>query len=139
MAPDLTYSLVHPLATRYAALQEQNMSVVFCLLLNRVYFLRDEDVTTASVSHSRAELCEILATRVFKTLGGDMYRLAVASTTEWPVYNGADPAIIAQAKRERDDELENYVGNALELAILGKARKFIKNSACQKVINSIWS
>lgn len=67
-----------------------------------------------------------------------MYRLAVASATEWPVYNGADPAIIAQAKRERDDDLENHVGNAIELAILGKARKFIKSSACQKVINAIW-
>jgi hypothetical protein len=114
------------------------MSVVFCLLLNRVYFLRDEDVTTAAVSRSRAELCEILATRVFRQLGVDMYRLAVASTTEWPVYNGADPAIIAQMRRERDDDLENHVGNAIELAILGKARKFIKSSACQRVLNAIW-
>ncbi|KXN87398.1 hypothetical protein AN958_08829 [Leucoagaricus sp. SymC.cos] len=138
-APELTYSVVHPLVSRYALLQETNMSVVFCLLLNRVHFLRDEDVTTAAVSNSRAELCEILATRVFRLLGGDMWRLAVASATEWPVYNGADPAIIAQVKRERGDDLENYVGNAIELAILGKARKFIKSSACHKMINAIWS
>lgn len=68
-----------------------------------------------------------------------MYSLALTLTTAWPVYGGADPAIIAQAKQERDDDLENHVGNAIEMAILGKAKKFIKSSACQKVINAIWS
>jgi len=105
------------------------------LLLNRVYFLRDENVATAPISRSRAEFCEILAARVFRQLGDDIYRLAVAAVTEWPVYNGADPAIMVQVQ---DDDLECHVGNAIELAILGKARKFIKSSACQKLINAIW-
>lgn len=135
-APELTYSVVHPLVNKYAAIQEQNLSVVFCLLLNRVYFLRDENVATAPISRSRAEFCEILAARVFRQLGDDIYRLAVAAVTEWPVYNGADPAIMVQVQ---DDDLECHVGNAIELAILGKARKFIKSSACQKLINAIWS
>ncbi|KAF9454340.1 hypothetical protein P691DRAFT_754822 [Macrolepiota fuliginosa MF-IS2] len=139
-APDLTYSLCRPLVEKYAAIQQSgNMSVVFCLLLNRVYFLRDENMTTVNISITRATLCEILATRVCRQLGGDMYRLALTLTTTWPVYCGADPAIIAQAQQERDDDLENHVGNAIEMAILGKAKKFIKSSACQKVINAIWS
>lgn len=96
-------------------------------------------MTTANVSCTRATLCEILATRVFRQLGDDMYRLALTLTTAWPVYNGADPAVIAQAKQERDDDLEDRVGNAIELAIVGRAKKFIKSSACQKVINAIWS
>lgn len=137
-APELTYSVVHPLVNKYTSIQEGNLSVVFCLLLNRVHFLRDENVTTAPISRSRAELCEILATRILRQLGDDMYRLAVAAATEWPVYNGADPASIAQVKQERDDDPESHVGNAIELAILGKARKFIKSSACQKLISAIW-
>lgn len=83
--------------------------------------------------------CEILAMRVLRQIGADMYPLAVALATSWPVYNGADPAVIAQAEQERDDDLEYHVGNAIELAILGKARKFIKSSACQKIIKAIWS
>jgi len=79
-----------------------------------------------------------LATRVLRQLGDDIYRLAVAAATEWPVYNGADPASIAQLKQERNDDLESHVGNAIELAILSKARKFIKSSACQKLIRAIW-
>lgn len=77
--------------------------------------------------------------RVLRDIGADMYPLAVALVTSWPVYNGTDPEVITQAKLERDDDLECHVGNAVELAILGKARKFIKSSACQKVIKAIWS
>ena len=68
-----------------------------------------------------------------------MLQLATVLTTVWPVYNGADPFIIAQAREERDDDLEERVGNAIEMAILGKAKKFIRASACQKVVESIWS
>lgn len=115
------------------------MSVVFCFLLNRAHFLRDDNMTTTNVSRTRAILCEILATRIFRQLGDDMYQLAFALTTTWPVYNGADPEILAQARHERDDDLEERVGNAIEMAIVGRAKKFIKSSACQKVINAIWS
>lgn len=84
-------------------------------------------------------VCEILAIRVLRQVGADMYPLAVALVTSWPAYNGVDPAIIAQVEQERDEDLEYYVGNAIELAILGKARKFIKTSACQKIIKAIWT
>lgn len=92
-----------------------------------------------TISRSRAELCEILATRVFRANGNDILRLTVALTTTWPVYSGADPDLISRAREERDDDLEDRVGNAIEMAILGKAKKFIKSSACQKVIDAIWS
>ena len=36
------------------------------------------------------------------------------------------------------DEVEEQVGNAIELAIIGKAKRFIKSSTCQKVIDGIW-
>jgi hypothetical protein len=64
--------------------------------------------------------------------------LTLTLTTSWPVYSGADPNIIALARHDRHDDLEDRVGNAIEMAILGKAKRFIKSSSCQKVINSIW-
>jgi hypothetical protein len=56
-----------------------------------------------------------------------------------PVWSDADP-IILQAKDEKD-EVKDRVGNAIEVAILpvGKAKRFIKSSSCQKVIEAIWS
>lgn len=115
------------------------MSIVFCFLLNRIHYLRDDNILTASVSRSRAELCEILAIRTFRDYGNSMFKLTRSLTTTWLVYNGADPDIITQARTERDDDLEDRVGNAIELAILGKAKRFIKSSSCQKVINAIWT
>ena len=52
------------------------------------------------------------------------------------MWSGADP-IISRAREEKD-EVEDRVGNAIEMAILGKSKRFIKSSACQKVIDGIW-
>ncbi|EPQ56311.1 hypothetical protein GLOTRDRAFT_128260 [Gloeophyllum trabeum ATCC 11539] len=137
-APDLTYTLVRPLEDKYNAFQRQgNMSIVFCFLINRVHFLRDQSLTTSQLSRSRAALCEILAIRALNAHAHSLLELALVTTTSWPVYNGADPDVITQAREERD-ELEDRVGNAIEMAIISKAKRFIKSSACQKVINAIW-
>ena len=139
MGPDLTYSLVRPLLEKYSVFQRQgNMSVIFCLLLTRVYFFRDRHLTTAALSRSRADLCEILAIRALREHADNMLELALALTTTWSVYSGAPPEVISRAREELDDDLEDRVGNAIEMAILCQAKRFIKSSACQKVIDGIW-
>ncbi|KII87361.1 hypothetical protein PLICRDRAFT_42989 [Plicaturopsis crispa FD-325 SS-3] len=138
-APDLTYTLIRPLHEKYSAIQQKgNMSVVFCFLLNRVHFMRDQNLTTTNVSRSRAALCEILAIRMLRDYGNSVLDLTLATTTSWMVYTGADPDVIAQAREDRDD-LEDRVGNAIEMAIISKAKRFIKSTACQRVIDSIWT
>lgn len=138
-APDLTYTLIRPLHEKYGSLQRAgNMSVVFCLLLNRAHFRSDENMSTSPVSRTRAELCELLAIRCLRDYGDNTLRLAHVVTTTWPVFNGADEEVLRQAQEDRDD-LEERVGNAIEMAIVGKAKRFIKSSPCQKVINAIWS
>ncbi|KAJ7898434.1 receptor-activated Ca2+-permeable cation channel [Mycena leptocephala] len=141
-APDLTYTLIHPLLEKYCNLQRShsNLSIVFCLLLNRVHFIRDDNIGTASVSHSRATLCEILAIRTLRDYGNSMIDLTVILTTSWPVYSGAGPEVLAHGREEfADFDEEERVGNAIEMAIVGKAKHFIKSSSCQKVIDGIWS
>jgi hypothetical protein len=64
--------------------------------------------------------------------------MALVLTTSWHVWSGADPHIVAMARDERDDDLEERVGNAIEMAIISKSRRFIKSSPCQKVIDAIW-
>ena len=116
-APDLTYALVRPLEDKYTAIQQKgNKSVVFCFLLNRVHFLRDQNITTAPLSRTRAELCEVLAIRVLRAHGsGDnTLQLTLAMTTSWPIYAGADPEVLAMVRDERDD-LDERVGNVIEV------------------------
>ncbi|KAK0467002.1 uncharacterized protein EV420DRAFT_1636034 [Desarmillaria tabescens] len=125
-APDLTYTLIRPLYEKYSALQHAgNLSIVFCLLLNRVHFVRDQSMATASVSRTRAELCEILAIRTLRDYADNMLDLVHALSTSWSVYSGADRALMQAAREERED-LEEQVGNAIEMAILGRAKRFIK-------------
>ncbi|KAJ7504347.1 receptor-activated Ca2+-permeable cation channel [Mycena galericulata] len=139
-APDLTYTLIHPLLEKYCHLQHTNLSVVFCLLLNRVHFLRDDNIATASVSKSRASLCEILAIRTLRDSGNSTIDLCFILTTSWPVYSGAGQEVLAHGHREVSDfDEEERVGNAIEMAIVGKAKNFIKSSSCQKVVSGIWS
>ncbi|KAG2128545.1 hypothetical protein DEU56DRAFT_818870 [Suillus clintonianus] len=138
--PDLTYTLIRPLEEKYNAIQRAgNKSVVFCFLLNRVYFIRDQkNLTTGPLSSSRAMLCEILAIRCLRDNGSSMMNMALVLTTKWQVWSGADPHIVEMAREERDDDLEERIGNAIEMAIICKARRFIKSSPCQKVIDAIW-
>jgi len=111
---------------------------VFCLLLNRVHFVRDDNLTTSALSCSRAHLCEILAIRCLREYGDSLLDLVAVAVTSWPVYTGADPVTL-NLVREEDEDLDDRVGNAIEMAIISRAKRFIKSSPCQKVINAIWS
>ncbi|KAG9313053.1 hypothetical protein JVU11DRAFT_6493 [Chiua virens] len=117
--PDLTYTLVRPLEDKYNAIQRAgNKAIVFAFLLNRIYFL--------------------LAVRILRDNGHSLLDLVSTLTTSWPVWSGADPEFLQLARQLRDDDLEDHVGNAIEMAIISKARRFIKCSPCQRVIHSIW-
>ena len=139
-APDLTYTLIRPLEDKYNAIQRAgNKSVVFAFLLNRIHFLRDEsNLTNGPLSVTRAALCELLAIRILRDNGNSVLDLVRTLTTSWPVWSGADAHVLEQARQLRDDDLEDNVGNAIELAIISKSRRFIKSSPCQRVIHAIW-
>ncbi|KAI0953934.1 hypothetical protein AcV7_007322 [Taiwanofungus camphoratus] len=92
-----------------------------------------------SLSRTRATLCEILAIRALREHAHNMLELALAITTTWSVYSGAPSELLERAREERDDDLEDRVGNAIEMAILSQAKRFTNSSACQKVIDGIWS
>ena len=112
--------------------------MVFCLLLNRAYFLRDRNLISSALSRTRAALCEKLAIRAIHAHASNMLELALVLTTSWPVYAGADPGLVARAREERDEDLDDRVGNAIEVAIISQARTFIKSQPVQKVIDGIW-
>ena len=138
-APDIVYSVIVPLEEKYKAIQQAgNCSIVFCLLLNRAYFLRDRNLITSALSRTRAALCEKLAIRAIHVHATNMLDLALALTTSWPVYNGADSTLVARAREEMDDDLEERVGNAIEVAIISQSRTFLKSQPVQKVIDAIW-
>lgn len=129
--------LCRPLEEKYTKLN--NKSTVFCFLLNRVYFNRDQNFATASLSKSRAVLCELLATRTIRQWH-NLIELSNILITSWPVFSGCSDEVL-QKGREIQDEFDERerVGNAIEMAIISDAKIFVKSAPCQKVISAIWS
>ncbi|KAJ1306575.1 hypothetical protein OPQ81_007576 [Rhizoctonia solani] len=104
------YTVVRPLDEKYKA--KNNLSVTFCFLLNRVHFLRDQNISTAPLSQTRAALCEILAIRSLRHHADSTLELATACTTP----------------------LANFCWGTGSC----NAKRFIKSSACQTVIDAIY-
>ncbi len=124
---------VHKHSTQGKFLRRLQLTAQHCT------FQRDLNLITSPLSKSRAALCEILAIRTLREYGDSTLELAFVTTTSWRVYSGADEEMLKRSMEELDiDDLEEHVGNAIEMAIIGRAKRFIKSSACQKVIDSIW-
>ncbi|XAO25011.1 hypothetical protein I312_103820 [Cryptococcus bacillisporus CA1280] len=138
LAPDSTYTIVRPLTEKYLALQ--NQAIVFCLLLNKVQFSREStQLSIATLSLTRATLCEILASRVLRGWSERSLPLATVLLTPWALFQGASQEVIDRAREEGDDELLKQGGTALEMAIISTSKRFIRSPSCQKVIEGIWS
>jgi hypothetical protein len=76
--------------------------------------------------------------RIFRTiLTLTLEQRTITLTTSWSVYAGADEEVFDMIKAD-DEDPDDRVGNAIELAIIGNAKRFIKSNAAQRVINSIW-
>ncbi|CAE6367254.1 unnamed protein product [Rhizoctonia solani] len=136
-ATESLYTVVRPLHEKYKS--KKNLSVTFCFLLNRVHFLRDQNIATAPLSQTRAALCEILAIRALRDHADSTLELATACTTPWPIFAGAPADVRDFADKNGDEfDIRERVGNALEMAVVGSAKRFIKSSACQTVIDDIY-
>lgn len=139
LAPDSTYTIVRPLTEKYGDMR--NHAIIFCLMVNRLRFIKDSNqLSISTLSQSRAMLCEILAIRVLREWSERTLTLASLLLTPWALFQGASEAVIARAREEGDeDSPAELAGNALEMAILGNSKRFIRSPSAQKVIDGIWS
>ncbi|SCV68772.1 BQ2448_893 [Microbotryum intermedium] len=132
-------------------------ALVYVLLLCRLQFLRERDSALASswLNITRANMCETLAIRALRregqkaevgsdTPGNDsLLAMSKALVGGLHAFQGASAEVMDRVKQKEgfvQAHVVEGVGKttALELAILGKARNFIKSQATQRVISSIW-
>lgn len=94
------------------------LTPVFCLLLNKVQFVTDShQISIATLSASRAKLCEILAVRVLRGWSERSLALATVLLTPWPLFRGAPDDVIKGAKEDGDEEVLDDTGTALEVSV----------------------
>jgi hypothetical protein len=123
---------------------------VYCLLVNRAQFLR-EQMTQAhqqSVCTTRALLCELIANRVLRRFHEDspgshgLLLLAQILVGGFDPFQGAPHSVVP----EHDNLAWTFTSRtgykrklpALEIAIITESKTFLASSACQRVVNAIY-
>ncbi|GEM06324.1 nonselective cation channel [Rhodotorula toruloides] len=148
--PEFHFTTMRPLEADLA--DRCDPSIVYVLLLCRLQFIRERDsaLASSSINETRARLCEIMAVKLLRhqaalAKGPNQGLLAMARALVggFHAFQGASEEVIERI-REREGYSSRVAAqgasktNALELAILGKARHFIKSQTCQRVINAIY-
>ena len=154
-SPKVIFSLVRPLEEAYIGLN--NVAILYCLLVNRMKFLSDAShyLSLHSVSATRANLCELLATNIINHLherelgneetsddaidGEALLHISRMLVAGFSPFQGAPNNIIEKLKDVKGDDWEDPneeedqdrcgKGNTLEMAIVSEAKIFIRKSS----------
>lgn len=123
---------------------------MYCLLVNRVQFLREQTYWAhqSSVNITRAALCEIVANRVLRRMDEDnpeprgVLVVANALVAGFSPFQGAPEEVLAENSFALPwlQKKAGYEGDltALELGIISDAKHLLSSSACQKVVDAIY-
>ncbi|KAI1266852.1 hypothetical protein F5Y18DRAFT_350447 [Xylariaceae sp. FL1019] len=139
----LNISVVRPWVDKLYELDD--MSIVYCLLVNRSQFLREQEHMSnrQNVYYTRAMLCEVVATRILRRFGEDnpgsqgLLLLANILVAGFGPFQNAPEEVRREASL---DSRWNYSRTlpALEIAILTGSRYFLSSTYCQIVIDAIY-
>ncbi|KAL5606529.1 uncharacterized protein BROUX77_003722 [Berkeleyomyces rouxiae] len=146
--PRMNKLIIRPLVERLY--DPQDLSLVYCLLVNRVQFLRSQTSRSVqqSVTLARAALCEILASKVLRKFHEDNSGMQGLLLLANVLVAGFDPFQGASADIHREARLAQWPVQdrggherkltALELAILGESKYFLASRACVRIVNAIY-
>ncbi|KAI8676335.1 hypothetical protein NCS56_00520900 [Fusarium sp. Ph1] len=144
--PKLNALLVRPLVDRLY--DPNDISIIYCLLANRVHFLREQsDLAHQSVNATRATLCELVATQILRRFheanSGQIGLLVLARilVEGFDPFQGA-PSDLEEEWRHMQWPVQERGGHemkltALELAIVSESKFFISSAACHRVVDAI--
>ncbi|RMD44451.1 hypothetical protein DV735_g618, partial [Chaetothyriales sp. CBS 134920] len=154
--PRLNILVVRPLVDEYYATQD--LSFVYCLLVNRMQFIRDQSLHShhQTVNLTRALLCELLAEKILRryneNLAGPrgLLKLANILVAGFEPFQNAPDEVVEEAKElhpthwsppsRHQPSGTNSFGRltALEIAIITESKSFLASNACQRVIDAIY-
>ena len=147
--PRMNASVIRPLVDQYYELQD--VSVVYCLIVNRLQFLKEQSNAPhfQSVNITRAILCELVATRILRRFSENnpkapgLLLLANILVAGFDPFEGAPEDIIKENDAALHWAIQKTSGYlrklpTLEIAIISESKTFLSSSACQRVVNAIY-
>ncbi|CAO2656409.1 Nn.00g052120.m01.CDS01 [Neocucurbitaria sp. VM-36] len=144
--PRMNVLIVKPLVDRLY--DEEDISIVYCLLVNRMQFLREQQFQQhhRTVDLTRANLCELVAMKILRrhdeesTGKPGLLHLAHILVAPFQPFQGAPeercpPRHVSEYQGQGD-----YEGKltALEVAIVSESKVLLSSSASQKVIDAVY-
>ncbi|KAH6675386.1 nonselective cation channel [Plectosphaerella plurivora] len=146
-SPRMITMVIRPLVQRLY--NPDDISIVYCLMANRVQFLRERGTMVhQSVNIARATLCELVAARVLRRFHEDNPGMSGLPTLATVLVDGFDPFQGAPIHVERPRRRFRWPFHqrggyerkvtALELAILSEAKTFISSTGCQRVVEAVY-
>ncbi|KAF2760801.1 hypothetical protein EJ05DRAFT_461371 [Pseudovirgaria hyperparasitica] len=148
--PRMNVLIVRPLVDRLY--DPEDVSVVYCLLVNKVQFLREQTSQThhETVSITRATLCEIVASKILRRIDEEhsgrpgLLLLANVLVASFEPFQQAPDEVLSESghhsRRTKRNRRGGYEGTltALEVAIISKSKFFLSGSACRKVVDAVY-
>jgi len=138
--------IVKPLVDRLY--DEADISMVYCLLVNRMQFLREQQFQHhhQTVNLTRANLCELVAMKILRrhdeesTGKAGLLLLAQILVAPFQPFQGApDERCPARHVSEYQGQGDNEGKlTALEVAIVSESKVLLSSSASQKVIDAVY-
>ncbi|KAK3706807.1 hypothetical protein LTR37_012486 [Vermiconidia calcicola] len=151
-SPRMNTAVVRPLVDHLY--DPDDVSIVYCLLVNRVQFLREQSYQAhhQTVNITRANLCELVASRVLRRYDEDhegrqgLLKLGGVLVAGFEPFQNA-PREIIRTHRTAPNWTKRYnlarpeherMLTALEVAIVSEAKGFLSTSACQKIVENVY-
>lgn len=145
--PRLNVLIVRPLVERLY--DPDDVSTVYCLLVNRMQFLREQSFQShhQTVSKTRANLCEIIASKILRRFDEEnpgrpgLLVLANVLVSGFEPFQQAPEDVIEENREaEWTPKRGGYERTltSLEIAIVSRSKYFLSGSACQKVVDSVY-
>ena len=147
----INIQIIRPLVDQFYKLQD--VSVIYCLLVNRMQFLREQSFQAHhnTVRATRALVCELIAEKILRRFNehnpGPKGLLLLANVLVAPFepFQSAPQEVIDEndhalywATQKKAGAFERKL-TALEIAIVSESKGFLSSSACQKVIDAIYT
>ena len=147
-APRINVAIVRPLVDRLW--DEKDVSIVYCLLVNKLQFLREQAFEAhQTINTTRALLCELVALKILRRFDEDnperegLLLLANILVAAFEPFQNAPREIkrvhsYATSWNVQDRGSRIGKSTALEIAIISESKIFLSAPACQMVMEAIY-
>ena len=147
-APRINASVVRPLANRLFDMND--ISIVYCLLVNKLQFLREQTFQThQTITTTRAHLCELVAGKIMRRFDEEvpghegLLLLSNILVAGFEPFQNAPPEVLRDKQRAIHWTVQSRGGyerksTVLELSIISESKMLLSAPACQKVMDAIY-